>query len=61
MTSAVLWDFQETKLNMTDTAMFGGFAVENKGCCSGSKLGIFDWRALSKHKAYSNPGWYLLR
>jgi hypothetical protein len=42
----------------TMTSMFGGWAADNKGCCSGSKLGIFDWRALRKHNVYSNPGWY---
>ncbi len=25
----------------TKTALFGGWAADNKGCCSGSKLGIF--------------------
>ena len=42
----------------TATSMFGGWAADNKGCCSGSKLGIFDWRALRKNNVYSNPGWY---
>lgn len=42
----------------TATSMFGGWAADNKGCCSGSKLGIFDWRALRKNGVYSNPGWY---
>ena len=30
----------------TDTQLYGGWAADNKGCCSGSKLGIFDWRML---------------
>lgn len=42
----------------TDTAMFGGYAADNKGCCSGSKLGIFSWEMLKARGAYSNPGWY---
>ena len=40
----------------TDTAMFGGYAADNKGCCSGSKLGIFSWEMLKAQGVYSNPG-----
>ena len=42
----------------TATAMFGGWAADNKGCCSGSKLGIFDWRAMAASGAWSIPSFY---
>lgn len=43
------------------TAMYGAWAADNKGCCSGSKLGVFDWRTMSKRgpgKVFSVPSWY---
>lgn len=42
----------------TETQLYGGWAADNKGCCSGSKLGIFDWRMLQEAKVFSNPSWY---
>ena len=53
-----MMDATRTASPNTKTALFGGWAADNKGCCSGSKLGIFDWRALKAAGVYSNPGWY---
>ena len=42
----------------TTTSMWAGWAMDNKGCCSGSKLGTFDWQALQKAKSWSFPEYY---
>ena len=40
------------------TSMCGGWAADNKGCCSGWKLGCFDWEMLQAAGSWSYPAYY---
>ena len=40
----------------TVSALWDGEAQDNKGCCSGKELGIFDWKSLEAAGCWSFPG-----
>ena len=47
----------------TATMLYGAWAADNKGCCSGSKHGVFDWVTMAKWGGraggvFSVPSWY---